>query len=103
LQVIRLQHLRYLAVRLIQFAISGFVCFIEAIFHGYGYRNVPAGCVRGVHVLGFGNGVATNEGCEQEQTGADKSGHGCTITEPSAGLCTEHENNVGELGMLLLR
>jgi hypothetical protein len=29
-------------VHLIQFVISGFVGFIEAIFHGYGYRNVPA-------------------------------------------------------------
>jgi hypothetical protein len=92
LQVIRLQHLRYLAVHLIQPAISGFVCFIEAIFHGHGYCNVPAPRACGVHVLDSGDGVATNEGCEQEQPGADKSDHGCTIPEPSVGLfCTERE------------
>jgi hypothetical protein len=83
LQIIRLQHFRYLAVHLIQFAIGGSVCFIEAIFHGYGDRNVPAGRARGVEVLGSGDGVATNEGCEQEQPRADKSDHGRTITEPS--------------------
>ena len=94
-QVIRLKRLRYLAVLLIQFAVGGFVCLVETIFHGYGYGNVPAGCVCRVHVLGFGIAVAINKDCEQQKPGAGKSDHACTITEPSAGLvCTEDEVGV---------
>jgi hypothetical protein len=43
-------------------------------------------------VLGSGDGAVTDEGCEQDQPGADKSDHGCTIAEFSVGLfCTEDE------------
>jgi hypothetical protein len=34
-------------------------------------------------VLGSGDGGATNEDCEQDQPGADKSDHGRTLAEAS--------------------
>src|SRR5882762_5514134 len=76
----RAQHMNYAGAPCRNVAIT------IAILHGYGYRNVPARRACVIHVLGSGEGVVTNEGCKQQQPGADKNDHACTIAEPSVSV-----------------